>query len=207
MKIWGAKSMGNPVRVAIFVEEKGIDIPFIPVDLFNDAHKSKEHLAKNPAAQVPVLELQDGTCISETIAICRYLERLHPNPPLMGKDPLDEARVEMWQRRIEFGLFELARHTFRHSNPMVKKLEPVQVAEWAELNRTKIPAALEMLEPQLKANAFVAGPNFTVADITAVLPLQLMGMIGIEIPASCPSVTRWRDALFARPSVVAVTGQ
>lgn len=207
MKIWGHKSGGNPVRVAIFLAEKGIDIPFEPVDLFKGAHRSAEFLAKNPAGLVPVLELDDGTCISETIAICRYLERLYPAPALMGKDPLDEALVEMWQRRVELQFYDALRAVLRHSLPFVKPLEPIQIAEWAEFNRPKVGAALQMMEPQLSNHPFIAGQAFTVADITAVLAFQMMGLTGIEIPANCPSVSRWRETLFSRPSVVAVIGQ
>ena len=127
MKIWGAKNLGNPVRVAIFLAEKGVDVPFEPVDLFAGAHRDPAHRARNPVAQVPVLELDDGTCIAETIAICRYFERLHPEPALMGRGALGEALVEMWQRRIEFQFYDTARHAFRHSAPFMKRLEPVQI--------------------------------------------------------------------------------
>lgn len=205
MKIWGAANFGNPVRVAIFLKEKKIDVPFEPVDLFAGAHKTSAFRKKNPASLVPVLELDDGTCISETIAICRYFERLHPEPPLMGRDPLDEAIVEMWQRRVEFSLFESVRAVFRHSMEMVKVLEPVQIAAWADLNRPRVTEALEMFEGQLKDHPFIAGKNFTVADITAVLPLQMMSMLGIEVPPHCPAVAGWREAILSRPSVTAVT--
>ena len=146
MKIWGARNGGNPVRVAIFLEEKGIDIPFEPVDLMGGAHRAADFLVKSPTAQVPVLELDDGTCLSETIAICRYFERLHPEPPLMGVGPLDEAVVEMWQRRVEFLVYGPAREVFRHSVAFVKALEPVQLAPWAELNRPRVAAGLDLLD-------------------------------------------------------------
>jgi glutathione S-transferase len=207
MKIWGTRNQGNPVRVAIFLAEKGIDVPFEPVDLFGGAHRSADHRARNPLAQVPVLELDDGTCISETIAICRYFERLHPEPPLMGVDPVGEAIVEMWQRRIEFQFYDAARHAFRHSAPFMKVLEPVQIGEWAEHNRPKIIAALEMMDAQLRQQPFIAGPDFTVADITALLPFQILGLIDMRVPDHCPAVARWRDEVLARPSVVSVIGE
>jgi glutathione S-transferase len=205
MKVWGHKNGGNPVRVSIFLEEKGVSIPFEPVDLMNGEHRQTEFVAKNPAAQVPVLELDDGTCISETTAICRYFERLYPEPALMGRTALEEATIEMWQRRIELGFYSAARAVFRHSMPFAKALEPVQVADWAELNRPLVTAGLEMLEPQLAKHRFIAGPDFTVADITAVLPFQMLGMLGIEIPDHCPEVARWCEDIMARPSVAAIT--
>ncbi len=203
MRIWGDKA-GNPVRVAIFLAEKGIDVPFVSVDLMKRAHKAPDFLARNPTGLVPVLELDDGTCISETIAICRYFERLHPEPPLMGRDARDEAIVEMWQRRIELHFFDAVRAVFRHSAPFVKVLEPVQIAEWADLNRPRITEALEWMDRQLADNRFIAGDAFTVADITALLGFQIMPMIGIEVPAHFASVLRWRGDVFARPSVASV---
>ena len=204
MRIWGAPSMGNPVRVAIFLAEKGIEVDFVPVDLFAGEQRSAEFRRKNPAALVPVLELDDGTCIAETIAICRYFERLQPEPPLMGKGALDEALVEMWQRRVEWLFYDAARAVFRHSAAMAKALEPVQIGDWAELNRPRVIAALEMFDTPLRSQPFIAGDNFTVADITAVLPFVMMDMMGIAMPDHCTAVARWRADIMSRPSVVSV---
>jgi glutathione S-transferase len=110
----------------------------------------------------------------------------------------------MWQRRVEFSLFESVRAVFRHSVEMVKVLEPVQITEWAALNRPRVTAALEMFEEPLANHPFIAGKSFTVADITAVLPLQMMGMLGIEVPPRCRAVARWREAILSRPSVAAL---
>ncbi len=204
MRIWGSPALGNPVRVAIFLKEKGIEVEWVPVDLFGGQHRSDAFLCMNPAGLIPVLELDDGTCISETVAISRYFERVQPEPALMGEGALGEALVEMWQRRVELLFYDAVRHTFRHSAEMVKALEPVQIAEWAELNRPKVTAALEMFEPQLRENPFIAGDRFTVADITAVLAFTMMQMIEIDVPENCPSVARWREEIMSRPSVVAV---
>lgn len=206
MKIWGGKTAGNPVRVAIFLAEKGLDVPFEPVDLIAGAHRQPAFLAKSPTAQVPVLELDDGTCIGETVAICRYFERLHPEPPLMGVGALDEAVVEMWQRRVEFNLYEPARAVFRHSVPFVKVLEPVQVAEWAELNRPRVIKGLELLDAQLRENTFIAGSRFTIADITAIFAMQMVARLETPIPDSFAALKRWRESAFSRPSVVSVIG-
>ncbi len=206
MKIWGTRNLGNPVRVAIFLAEKGIDVPFEPVDLFGGAHRSAGYLAKNPLAQVPVLELDDGTCIAETVAICRYFERLQPDPPLMGVGPVGEAVVEMWQRRIEFNFCDAARHAFRHAAPMMKVLEPVQIAEWAALNRTRMLDAFEMMDAQLHEHRFLAGSDFTIADINAIMPFQILGLLDMVVPDHCRALARWRDEMFARPSVADVLG-
>jgi len=206
MKVWGSKAQGNPVRVAIFLAEKGLEVPFEPMDLMQGAHREPGFRAKNPVGLVPVLELDDGTCISETIAICRYFERLHPEPPLMGVGALDEAIVEMWQRRVEFQLYGAAREVFRHSVPFAKALEPVQLGAWADLNRPRVLAALEMLEAQLKTEPFIAGPRFTVADITAVFAVQMLRHLQIAIPEESTALHRWRAAVWSRPSVASVLG-
>jgi glutathione S-transferase len=205
MKVHGAKMGGNPIRVAIFLAEKGVDLPFVPVDLMKGAHREPAFLEMNPAAQVPVLELDDGTCISETIAICRYFERLHPEPPLFGVDALDEAIVEMWQRRIEFQLYLPAMHVLRHSIPAIAVLEPVQLEQWAELNRPRTIRGIEILDAQLASNEFVAGPRFTVADITAEFVVSgMLPMLGMEVPSGCRNVARWHEEVSARPSVASV---
>lgn len=204
MKIWGDPRLGNPIRVAIFLAEKGIDIPFVPVDLLKGEHKTQEFTARNPVGLVPVLELDDGTCLAETMAICRYLERLYPQPSLMGEDPLQEARIEMWQRRVELQLGDAARAVLRHSAEFMQVLEPTQIAEWAELNRPRVAATFELFEPQLRDHPFIAGDAFSVADITAVMIFGMMRASGLHVPEHCPSVARWREELLARPSVVSV---
>lgn len=204
MKIYGSKAGGNPVRVAFFTAEKGLDIEYVPVDLLNGEHKSPEFLARNPFAEVPVLELDDGTCISETIAICRYLERLHPEPNLMGLDPLDEATVEMWQRRMEFHLYLPARAVFRHTSEYVRALEPVQIADWAELNRPRVRRGLELVEQRLGESRFLAAERYTVADITLLFCMQMAERLGISPGEAGDNIRRWHGEVMQRPAVQAV---
>ncbi|MGE0387568.1 MAG: glutathione S-transferase family protein [Gammaproteobacteria bacterium] len=206
MKIYGTKNAGNPVRVALFLSEKGIEVPFEPVDLMKGAHRDPAFLGRNPAAQVPVLELDDGSCISESIAICRYFERLHPNPPLMGIDARDEAVVEMWQRRVEFQFYDPARAVLRHSLPFAARLEPVQLKEWAELNRPRVVRGMEIIDAQLASTQFIAGPRYTVADITALFTLNMTRLINIAVPDTCRHLARWHAEISNRPSVVAILG-
>jgi glutathione S-transferase len=204
MKVWGDKYLGNPVRVSIFALEKGLDLEFIPVNLFKGEHKTPEFLAKSPTAQIPVLELDDGTCISETVAICRYLERLHPEPALMGRTPLEEAIVEMWNRRIEFGFADAARQVFRHTAEFVRVLEPVQLPEWAAHNRPRLLEGLELMDDQLAKERYLAGPDFTIADITAIMPFSILSLLEMEVPDHCTSVMRWREEVSTRPSVAKI---
>jgi glutathione S-transferase len=203
MKIHGSPQIGNPRRVAIFLAEKGLEIPFVPVDLYSHEHKDPAFLAKNPVGLVPVLELDDGTFVSETMTICRYIEELHPEPSILGRDPLDRAIRDMWQRRIEFGFYLAIRAYYRHCFEPARVLEPVQIAEWGELNRTLAVQALRVLDPQLAENEFVAGADFSAADITLVMSLQGTAATGFRIPEDCPHVERWYAEVVQRPSVVA----
>ena len=203
MKIYGSRTQGSPRRLAIFLEEKGLSIPFVPVDLRKGEHRKPEFLARNPAALVPVLELDDGTCISETTTIARYLEELYPDPLFMGRDPLERARLDMWQRRVEFGFYTAIRAYFRQTSPHAKALEPTQVPEWGELNKRYAEEALRVLDTQLANNTFIAGPEFSWADITVITSLQGTSMTGFSIPADCEHLARWYELASTRESVVA----
>ena len=203
LRIYGTRELGSPRRLAIYLEEKGLEIPFVPVDLMKGEHRTREFTSRNPVALVPVLELDDGTCISETTTIARYLEELHPDPPFMGRDPLERARLDMWQRRVEFGFYTAIRAYFRQTSPYARALEPVQVPEWGELNRGYAEDALRMLDAQLADNAFIAGPDFSWADITVVTSLQGTSITGFEIPGDCKHVHRWYETASNRESVVA----
>ncbi len=206
MKIYGSKA-GNPVRVALFLAEKGLDIEFCPVDLLQGKHKEPEFVARNPFKEIPVLELEDGTCISETIAICRYIEAIHPEPNLLGRNGKEEAFIEMWQRRLEFNLYLPARAIFRHTSPHVKALEPVQLEAWADLNRTKIPESLAIIDNQLANNVFVAGDNYSVADITLLFCLEMLSRLEIPPEQTGSHINRWYTQVMQRPAVLSIYGQ
>ncbi len=207
MKIYGSKAGGNPVRVALFAAEKNLELEFVPVDLLNGEHREADFLRKNPFGEVPVLELADGTCISETMAICRYLERLHPSPDLMGEDPLDEALIEMWQRRVEFNLYLPARAVFRHTSPYIKALEPTQIAEWAELNRPRVHQALDLVDRRLAESRYLAGERYTVADITLIFCMQMVQRLEIPPAQAGEHIARWFDEVSRRPAVSRVFEQ
>ena len=203
MKIHGTRNQGSPRCLAIFLEEKGLSIPFLSVDLRKGEHRSPEFLAKNPLALVPVLELDDGTCLSETTTIARYLEELFPDPPFLGRDPLERARLDMWARRVEFGFYTAIRAWFRHSSPYARAVEPVQIPAWAELNKRHAEEALRVLDHQLASSAYLAGPDFSWADITLVTSLEGTAGAGFEIPRDCQHVLRWLESASKRASVVA----
>lgn len=203
MKLYDGGKAPNPRRVRIFLAEKGIDVPIVPVDMGAMGHRGADVTALNPLQRLPVLVLDDGTVISETIAICRYFEELHPNPPLFGEGALGKAKVEMWQRRLELNLLLPVGAAFRHIHPAMKEWEVPQIAEWGEANKPKAVEFLAMLDRELASREFAAGDAFTVADITGLITLDFMKPARIAIPEELTNVWRWYRALKARPSAEA----
>ena len=203
MKLYDAGRAPNPRRVRIFLAEKGVTVPLVPVDLGRLEHKAPAYVAVNPLQRTPALELDDGTVITESIAICRYFEELHPEPPLFGTDPLDKARVEMWQRRLEFDLLGAVASVFRHLHPAMAEMEVPQVAAWGEANRPRVVNFLRFLDGELERRDFIAGDRFTVADITGLVGLDFMKPAKIAVPEELSNVRRWHERLSARPSAKA----
>jgi len=201
MKILEARGAPNPRRVRIFAAEKELDIPCEGIDLLAGEHRSEWFTRLNPYGGVPVLILDDGEALSETVAICRYLEALHPEPALFGNDGLTAARVEMWNRRMEFSLFGPVGNVFRHTNQRMAKLESPQIPEWAEANRNRAERGLRLLNDQLAKNDFVTGPIFTIADITAFVAVGFMKPARIAWPEGLDHVARWYEAVNARESI------
>lgn len=192
----------NPMRVNLFLAEKGIEIERVPVDLMAGAHKAPGYVARVGVAQVPALELSDGTVLTETQAICRYLEALHPEPNLMGRDPLEAAVIEMWQRRMEFGLFAAVGHAFRHTNPHMAALED-QCPDWGEVNRGRIDGHLRALDARLAAGGgrdWIAADRFTVADITGYVAANFRRILKHPMPEGLDALAGWMERVRARPS-------
>lgn len=200
MKLYDGGRAPNPRRVRVFLAEKGIDIPKIPVDLAKMEQESDAFTALNPMQRVPVLVLDDGTAISESIAICRYIEALHPEPNLFGRDPKEIALVEMWQRRVELNFYAPVSTVFRHLHPAMAQREVPQVAAWGEANKSKVLAFLAMLDIELGKRAFVAVDRYTVADIIAFITLDFMKVAKLEVPADMKNVVRWHKECASRPS-------
>jgi glutathione S-transferase len=203
MKLYDGGRAPNPRRVRVYLSEKGIKIPVEQVDLGAMAHRSAAFAAVNPLMRVPALELDDGTIITESIAICRYFELLHPQPPLFGRDPKDAAIVEMWQRRIELHLLVPVSHIFRNLHPAMAQMEVPQVPAWAEANKPRVLEFLQLLDGELGKRRYITGENFTVADITGLVALDFMKPAKLAIPENLANVRRWHAELSARPSASA----
>ncbi len=200
MKLYDGGRAPNPRRVRIFLAEKGVEVELVPVDMGALGHKSGELTALNPLQRLPVLVLDDGTVLTETIAICRYLEELHPDPPLFGTTPLERAQVEMWQRRVEFGLLYTVATAFRHTHPAMVEWEVPQVPEWGEVNRPKAVAFMTWLDSELAGREFIAGDSYTVADITALVSIDFLKPARISMPEGLENLKRWHATVSARPS-------
>src|SRR3569833_660921 len=200
MKLYDAKGAPNPRRTRIFLAEKGIEVPTEQVDINAKQHKAPEFSAINPLQRIPALVLDDGTVITESLAICRYFEALRPEPPLFGRGPLDIGLTEMWSRRVENNLFAPVAQVFRHLHPAMKEFEVPQVPEWAEANRPRVFNFLEILDRQLAAHEFIAGERYSVADITAQVTVDFMKVPKLVVPETMTNVKRWHAAVSARPS-------
>jgi len=203
MKLYTTPRAPNPRRLAIFMAEKGISIPEVHVDIMNQEHKKPDFAARNPLMRVPVLELDDGSYLSESIAICRYFEELYPEPPLFGIDPLDRAVVEMWQRRIELSLLGPIAAVFRHLNQAMAPLEQPQVPEWAEANKPRVAEVLAWLDRELADRPFIAGERYTVADITTQVAIGFLKPARLSLPEGSVNIERWYADVSARPSAAA----
>jgi glutathione S-transferase len=200
MKLYDGGRAPNPRRVRIYLAEKGIAVPLEPVDLGAMEHRSAAFSAVNPIQRVPVLALDDGTIIAESIAICRYFEELHPEPPLFGRGAKEIAQIEMWNRRLELHfLFPIA-HVFRNTHPAMKEMEVPQVPAWAEANKPRVADFLAVLDCDLADRPYVAGDRYTVADITGLVAADFMKPAKLTIPDTLKNVRRWHADVAARPS-------
>ncbi|MEH6719697.1 MAG: glutathione S-transferase [Aurantimonas endophytica] len=203
MKLFDGGRAPNPRRVRVFLAEKGLEVPMEAVDMGQLAHRSEEIARRNPLKRLPVLELDDGTVLTESIAICRYFEELHPEPALFGTGALDRARVEMWNRRLELGFYAAVAAAFRHTHPAMAAWEVPQIAAWGEANRPKTLEFLEVFDAHLVDNRFAAGDDFSVADITGLIACDFMKPAKIAMPEGLDNVARWYSEVSSRPSAAA----
>lgn len=203
MKLFDGGRAPNPRRVRVFLAEKGIAVPLVPVDMGALEHKQEAVSSRNPLQRLPVLELDDGTVLTETVAICRYFEELYPEPALFGRGALGKALVEMWQRRIELNLMFHVAQAFRHIHPAMKEWEVPQIPEWGESNKPKAVEFLRFLDRELVGREFAAGDTYSIADITGLISMDFMKLARIAVPEECVNVKRWHKALSERPSASA----
>jgi glutathione S-transferase len=205
MKLYDSRRAPNPRRVRWFMAEKEItDIEVVQVDLFKNEHRSPEYLAKVGLATVPALELEDGATITESVAICRYLESLHPEPNLFGRTPEEIAVIEMWTRRAEMMLATPLMMAVRHGHPALAALE-TQVPEVSATNRAGAERALKVFERRLGESRFIAADRLTMADIIAFTGIDFARMVQFQPAQELANVQRWAEGMRARPAAAAGT--
>lgn len=195
----------NSDRVRIFLAEKGLDLPVVPIDFGTREHKSAAFLKLNSLGQVPVLQLDDGEVITESVAICRYVEAIHPSPPLFGSDAPRQGKAEMWNRRMEQEVFGTIGNVVFHTDEFFKERH-TQVPEFAEAQRRAIPSKWMWLDREISdGRPYLAGDEFSIADICGMVTLMVSEFFGYEMPAEIPNVQRWAGRLRQRPSWQAMT--
>jgi glutathione S-transferase len=192
----------NPRRVRIFAAEKGVSLPSKEVSIPAREQKSPEFLAINPRGQTPALELDDGTVIAESVAICRFLEALHPDPPLFGRTPTEIGLVEMWNRRVEMIAMNPVGQVWVHTHRFTAAL-PGRNAEWGESNRPRVAEAFAFFDRSLENSEFLAGDHYSMADILLLTTVDFATFIGSGPDAANGALMRWHKAVSARPSASA----
>lgn len=203
MKLYYTRMAPNPDRVRFFLQEKGVwdAFPKTEINIMKNEHRTQEYRRLSPLGHVPVLELDDGSGLTESRAICTYLEGLYPEPNLMGADPSERAIIEMWDRRVELGFFLLIAGWFRNSHPAMAELEKPQSAEWAAISETRARRAAAFFDTRLSQSAFVAGDRFTIADITLHVALGFGKLVKFRPWEDHPHLNAWRERVSARPGL------
>ncbi len=203
MKLYDVKPAPNPRRVRIFLAEKGLEIPLVPVDMMAQEQRSPAFRQKNPSGKVPVLELDDGTCIAESIAICRCLEAMHPEPNLFGASPAELGRIEMHTRIIELELMSQVGAAWVNG-PIVAQMAPgrfTQIPEAKTLGEKNARAFYQRLNGELETRDYIAGDRFTIADIAAVTTIDFAGArVDLKPDRELDALWRWHARIASRPS-------
>jgi glutathione S-transferase len=202
MKILEFTQAPNPRRVRVFLAEKGIQVPFEQVNLGTADNRKPDFLKINPMGGVPVLQLDDGTYIAESVAICRYFEDVKPEPNLMGRDAKEKAVIEMWNRRMEFEILMMTAGSFRNTSDFFKGRIP-QVPEYGKICKEAALKRLEWLDSELANRKFIAGDRYTIADITALIGIDFGRTTGIKIGENQKNLARWHQEVSSRPSAKA----
>ena len=201
MKLYNANS-GNTKRVRIFLAEKGAEVPRVELELGVDT-RTPEFRKLNSLGELPVLQLDDGRVITESLAICRYFEAVFPDPPLMGNDPLEQAQIDMWSQRIHTQLFTTYGNFVRHSISLFADVME-QVPAFADAQRRAIPEKWTWLDAEMSdGRAFIAGDTFSMADIHGMCVLMIADGLKLPVPPECCRINRWADRMRERPSFAA----
>ena len=208
MKLYDFPNAPNPKRVKIFANEKGIELELVVCDMRREEHKSSEFLKKNPSGKIPVLELEDGRCIPESVAICRYLEAIFPEPNLLGASPFELGHIESRNRHIEFEMWREIGISWVNG-PIVAQLGLVkQIPEAKAASDVAARNYFERLDREFAQNAYVAGDRFTIADITLYTAIEFAStMVDLKPESSLENLNAWYQSVGARPSVTALTQQ
>lgn len=193
----------NPRRVRIFLAEKGLTVPTKQLSIIKGEHKAPEFTAKYPQGQLPVLELDDGRVIGESVAICRYFEALHPDIPLFGTDALSIAEIDMWIRRVEFTLMNPIGQIWMHTHPFTARVVVPQYTEFGESNRPKALAAMRRFNDDLQDRPYLAGSDYSMADIALLATIDFSTFIGMRVPKDLSALSDWHGRMSARPSASA----
>ena len=189
----------NPRRVEIFLAEKGVSIPTTALAIARREHKAPDYVAKHPRGQIPALELDDGTVLTESVAICRYFDELHPEPPLFGRNALERAQVDMWTRRVELILMSPIAQFWQHAHPFTAKLL-TQYPDFGESNRARTAEAMRWFDGQLGAREWLATGDYTIADIVLLTTLDFAAFVGLAVPDECVALKDWHTRAKARSS-------
>jgi len=203
MKLYDAHIAPNPRKVRMFLAEKGIDsVEIVPVDIAAAENRGEEFRKKNPMGTLPVLELDDGTCLTESLVICEYFEELVPDPPLVGSTPIERAVARNWERRIELEIAKPLAAAFRNRSELFAT-RITQVPELIEPSRAEAANKLAWLDGALAGHEFVCGDRFTIADITLFVAVDFFSMVGETIDPALANLAAWRERIAARPSTAA----
>lgn len=193
----------NPRRVRIFLAEKGLEVPMTQHSIPRGEHRGEAFLRVNPLGQIPALELDDGTVLTESVAICRYFEALHPDPPLFGTGALGVAQVDMWMRRVELRLLSPLSMVWVHTHPFTARVVKHQYTDFGESQRPRVVHAMREFDAALDGHAWLAGESYTMADILLLTTLDFAAFIGMPLPDDMPHLRNWHARASARPSAAA----
>ncbi len=203
MKLHYAMLAPNPDRVRFFLKEKGVwdETCKVELNIIKQEHRRPEYLALSPLGHVPLLELDDGTGLTESRAICTYLEGLYPEPNLMGVDAKERAIIEMWDRRVELTYMFPIAGWFRNGHPAMAELEKPQSAEWSEISRGRAAKAIAFFDQRLGASPYVAGDRFTIADITLHVAMGFGRVMKYRPWEEHKNLADWRERMLTRPGL------